>query len=216
MRFLSCVFVVLLALPLGCASTAQDNLARRDALERSDAERIIEALQARPGQVLADVGAGTQAPMALHVARYLGAEGRLYATELRESLQTLRDTVRRAGVQNIEVLEAGTDRSNLPADCCDGIYMRNVYHHIAASGAMNASLLSALKPGGRLVVLDFMPDRGSATSPDRDGGDLHGVEADAVARELLAAGFEVLANESQAHGNFLVVARKPSPTGSDR
>lgn len=210
MRLFNCGFVLLLfALPAACASTPSDNLARRDVLERSDAELIIEHLQARPGQVLADIGAGAQAPMAVHVARHLGAGGRLYATELGESVQALRNAVDKAGLQNVAVVEAGTDRTNLPPGCCDGIYMRNVYHHIADAQAMNASLLASLRPGGRLLILDFPPGNSGATSPDRDGGDLHGVEQDAVVKELHAAGFEVVERQPWQGNDFMIVARKP-------
>jgi len=203
-------FGVLLTLALfACGAAAHED---HDA---KDARRLIAALDAAPGSVLADVGAGPDAPLTLPIARHVGPSGRVYATELEDedgTLAKLRDTIDKAGADNIAVVEGHPSRTNLPPACCDGIFMRNVYHHIADQEAMNASLSEALKPGGRLAVLDFQPRRRGSDSPDRDGGGLHGIAADSVAKELSAAGFEVVVTEIREHGEFLVVARKSGAT----
>ena len=66
-------------------------------------------------------------------------------------------------------MAGAADRTNLPDGACDAIFMRNVYHHFAAPGPMSASLAAALKPGGRLAVVDFRPPGAEAPTPaDRD------------------------------------------------
>ena len=66
-------------------------------------------------------------------------------------------------------MAGAADRTNLPDGACDAIFMRNVYHHFAAPGPMSASLAAALKPGGRVAVVDFRPPGAEAPMPaDRD------------------------------------------------
>jgi predicted methyltransferase len=75
---------------------------------------------------------------------------------------------------------------------------------------MNQSLLVSLKPGGRLAIIDFSPNRGrpTAASPaDRDQAS-HGVNADTVVTEVTAAGFEQQAVERSDDRSFMAVFRK--------
>src|SRR5262249_59993320 len=108
-----------------------------------------------------------------------------------------------------DIVEAPALRTTLPAECWDGIFIRNVYHHFGDPPSMNASLLQSLRPGGRLAIIDFAPDGPEATSPaDRASGKTHGVAAETVARELQQAGFEPVTIEHRDNRTFLVVVRK--------
>ena len=95
--------------------------------------------------------------------------------------------------------------------------MRRVYHHFAKPAAMNASLFRALRPGGRLAVVDFPPRSGShrvsGVPRDRDG---HGISPELLAEELEAAGFIVLQQIDGFHAGreFCVVARRPGDSDS--
>jgi predicted methyltransferase len=75
---------------------------------------------------------------------------------------------------------------------------------------MNASIAAALKAGGRLAIVDFAPPPGAeAPAPaDRDRDGMHGVTPATVARELKAAGFEVIASDDGPDRAFMVVALK--------
>ena len=55
------------------------------------------------------------------------------------------------------VLEGAEASTNLPSECCDAIFLRDVYHHLTRPDAFDASLLAALKPGGRLAIMDLVP-----------------------------------------------------------
>jgi ubiquinone/menaquinone biosynthesis C-methylase UbiE len=182
-------------------SAAQDNAA--------DAARLIEVLQLGPASTVADIGAGPEGLLTIPIARQVG---RVYATEIGEkALTRLRAAIQQAGLQNVEVIDGDPRRTNLAASCCDGIFIRNVYHHFADPPAMNRSLLEAVKPNGRLAVLDFQPRGGrEASSPDgRATGDQHGVTPDTVARELQEAGFKLETSESRPDRWFLLVVRRP-------
>jgi ubiquinone/menaquinone biosynthesis C-methylase UbiE len=184
-------------------------LAQRDA---ADAERLTAALGLEPGTIVAEVGAGAGA-LTLAVARVVGAEGHVYSNEIDAGRRaTIREAAERAGLAHVTVVEGQARQANLPEACCDALFMRNVYHHFAEPGPMAASLLRSLRPGGRLAVIDFAPRGGreARRASDRDAGRTHGVTADTVARELTAAGFEVLSTEAgTADRWFMVVARRP-------
>src|SRR4029077_7756187 len=100
-------------------------------------------------------------------------------------LAEIREAVNRAALHNITVIEGQPSRTNLTASSCDGIFMRDVYHHFAEPPDMNASLYRSLKPGGRLAVIDFPPRSGRTAPPgSRDSGANHGILPDDLVREL--------------------------------
>ncbi|MDR8393459.1 methyltransferase domain-containing protein [Aliifodinibius sp. S!AR15-10] len=195
------IFVVLIALSMPIAVEAQDY--------SSDVNWLIEVLELKEGAVVADIGAG-DGDQTLEIARYIGPEGHIYSTELgSESLQELRGEISSASPGNVTVLEGHPARTNLPAECCDAIYMRRVYHHFGDPPSMNASLLRSLKPGGRLAIIDFEP-RGSEADPGaRASGRQHGVTAETVVKELTKAGFILVSNDDRPGRNFYLVLEKP-------
>jgi SAM-dependent methyltransferase len=127
--------------------------------------------------------------MSVVLGRSIGS-GRVYATDIGErQLVTIRDYVKREGLTNIAVIEGAAASTNLPAACCDAIFLQNVYHHITAVGAFNKSLEASLKPGGRLAIIDFVPSTGSKLPegvPANRGG--HGVPPGVVIEEITSAG----------------------------
>jgi len=175
-----------------------------------DSARLVEVLLIQPGSAVADIGAGSGG-LAERMAQAVGREGRIYATEVNpQRLDDLR-TLARGSDPNIVVVEGAPAQTNLPDGCCDAIYMRHVYHHFGEPSSMNASLYRALKPGGKLAVIDFTPKTGkSAPAGQRASGDAHGVMQQTVIDELSAAGFtNTHAAEWPASGSFLVVGERP-------
>jgi ubiquinone/menaquinone biosynthesis C-methylase UbiE len=139
----------------------------------------------------------------------------VYATDIGAAqLTALRDAVKREGLTNVTVLEGAADATNLPAACCDGILIRDAYHHLTQPDAIVRSLAAALKPGGRLAVIDFPPRPNSAVPdgvPANRGG--HGVPPDVVQREGAAVLTYVRtisnwAPNSQPASLYLVLFRK--------
>jgi ubiquinone/menaquinone biosynthesis C-methylase UbiE len=179
--------------------------------ESGDLARVIENLRLAPGSRVAEVGAG-DGDLTLGLARHVGAYGHIFTTELGDSrVRALQKAVSASGLAQVEVIEAGTTRTNLADACCDAIVMRDVYHHFGDPAAMNASLLASLRPGGRLAILDFTPPPGqeSRTAEGRSRDGRHGVGLQTVSRELTEAGFTVLSGEALKGRRFMVVARKP-------
>lgn len=203
------LWALVTTLALFVTTVAYVRAQKRDA---TDAERLVRALEVAAGQTVAEIGAGDGA-LTLAMAREVGAGGRVYSTELgADRVKKLQEAVEQAKQPQVTVVTGDPVATNLPEGCCDGLFMRLVYHHFADPPAMNASLLRSLKPGGRLAVIDFGPrGREADKAEDRDEGDRHGVLAETVAAELKQAGFEVVSVDAgkDKEREFMVVARRP-------
>jgi ubiquinone/menaquinone biosynthesis C-methylase UbiE len=160
--------------------------------QRPDAEaaRLIAQLGASNGATIAEIGSGKGA-LTVAVAKAL-PNSRVYSTELDpHRLTDTRAAVQRASLRNVDVREAALEGTNLPEACCEAIFMRTVYHHITSPRVMIAALQRALKPNGRLGIIEFEP-RGiwqwfavPHDVPDRGG---HGVPMDMLLQELTNEG----------------------------
>ena len=178
-----------------------------------DLQRIVKATGAAPGMTVGEIGAGAGA-LSVLMAGHVGSGGRVYSTEINDArLEDIRKATAAASLTNVTVIQAGTEATNLPAACCDVVFMRNVYHHFSNPAAINRSLYASLKPGGRLAIIDFPPrgSRDAATPSERASDGTHGVRAEVVATELEAAGFTRVSVEEPGANQegFLVVMRKP-------
>jgi ubiquinone/menaquinone biosynthesis C-methylase UbiE len=171
------------------------------------ASRIFDALALHEGATACEMGAG-DGELSIAAAARVGPRGHVYTSELGEArISTLRSKM--AGRSQVEVVAAAADRTNFPDAACDGLFMRNVYHHFGTPAVMNASIATAIKPGGRIVVVDFTPPGAEAPTPaDRDEDDMHGVTPASVRRELIDAGFTIERTEESGRA-FMVVAVRP-------
>jgi ubiquinone/menaquinone biosynthesis C-methylase UbiE len=166
------------------------------ALSTEEVNRLRDLMGWKPGQTIADVGAG-EGLVAFAAANVVGETGKVYLTELDEAKrQALEKEVQRRQVKNAVVVQAAEKQTNLPDNCCDGIVLRHVYHHLTAPAEIDASLLRSLKPGGQLAVIDFPPRKWlSLTDPVKGvpanrGG--HGIPQKILVDELTKVGFQVV------------------------
>jgi ubiquinone/menaquinone biosynthesis C-methylase UbiE len=181
-------------------------------LEVPELARLFEL---KPGMTVADVGAGFGA-WTMRFSRAVGPSGRVYATDIGAAqLAALRDAVQREGLTNVTVIEGALATTNLPLVCCDAILIRDAYHHLTEPAAIVKSLAAALKPGGRMAVIDFPPRPNSevpaGVPADRRG---HGVPPEVVEREVGAVLTHVETRptwnaNSQPASLYLVLFRKP-------
>ena len=206
----------ILATAIGCAvlimtgqagAQSPEVEAKQDA---ADVARLSELLRIRAGSVIADVGTAGGA-LSLLLSPVVGPSGRVFATDInKDRIGEINAAVAKAGVTNITVILGDANRTNLPDDCCDAIFMRHVYHHFGDPLRMNQSLWQGLKAGGRLAIADFLPTSGkSAPAGRRNEGDNHGIMPGTVIEELKAAGFDNPREETWSRPRgFLVVAEK--------
>jgi predicted methyltransferase len=116
---------------------------------------IVAALALEPGMHVADVGAGTGL-FTLDFAKAVGASGRVYAVDVQDYfLEHIASKASKRGVTNVEIVEATQTSVNLPAGSVDLAFLCDAYHHIEYPRTYLRSLHDALRPGGRLVVIDY-------------------------------------------------------------
>src|SRR6266481_4020941 len=175
---------------LACAVAAVFTVqVRGDTAE--EVKRLAEVMGWKAGTVAADIGAGDGKYTFAAVER-VGA-GKVYATEIdAKKLAELKDEAARRKLANVIVVESKEAETNLPAACCDAIFLRHVYHHLTKPVEFNASLVRSLKSGGRLAIIDFAPRSGLEPVegvPSNRGG--HGIPQKIMIEELTSAGLQV-------------------------
>jgi ubiquinone/menaquinone biosynthesis C-methylase UbiE len=195
-----------------CAAFAGAFLLRSANADAADEMKRLSALMEwKPGTIVADIGAG-DGRYAFAAAQLVGASGKVFATEIdREKLASLRFEVAKRRLANVLIIESKEADTNLPAACCDAIFLRRVYHHLTKPAEFDAALLRSLKPGGRLAIIDF-PARSGLDPvegvPANRGG--HGIPQKVVIDELTSAGLQWVktVNDWPADDYCLLFARK--------
>jgi ubiquinone/menaquinone biosynthesis C-methylase UbiE len=154
--------------------------------------RLADLMGWKAGTVAADIGAG-DGKYTFAAVEHVGASGKVYATEIdAKKLAALRDEVAKRKLANVIVVESKEADTNLPAGCCDAIFLRGVYHHLTKPVEFDANLVRSLKAGGRLAIIDFAPRAGLEPVegvPSNRGG--HGIPQKIAIEELSAAGLQV-------------------------
>ena len=142
----------------------------RDAWQQPD--RVIAALELTPAMAVADVGAGT-GYFAVRLARAV-PEGQILATDVEpDMIRYLTDRAAKEQLPNLRAALTPTDDPLLAPASLDRILVVDVWHHLEDRVAYARHLAAALRPGGRLAVVDFKldADAGSAEGvPHRAGG----------------------------------------------
>lgn len=130
-------------------------LERPDREQEEDTSKMIQQLKLKPGEKAADIGAGT-GYISRRLAEAVGPKGTVYAQELQqEMLDIIRSNMVKGGYTNI-VYTLGTEQDpKLPAETLDLIVMVDVYHEFTYPFEMTQNMVKALKPGGRLVWVEF-------------------------------------------------------------
>jgi ubiquinone/menaquinone biosynthesis C-methylase UbiE len=160
-------------------------------LERSEREReedpdlAIRLLKIQKGWTVADVGAGS-GYITLRLARAVGPMGKVYANDIQPGmLDLLQKNVAKAKVNNVIPVLGGIDDPKLPAGAIDLAIMVDVYHEFSQPQRMLQQLREALKPDGRLVLLEYR-----AEDPDVPILREHKMSKSQVRQELEHEGFK--------------------------
>ncbi|HEX4343679.1 MAG TPA: methyltransferase domain-containing protein, partial [Verrucomicrobiae bacterium] len=130
-------------------------LERPDREAEENPELLVTALHLKPGNLVADIGAGTGF-YSRRLANAVGPLGVVYAEEIQpEMLDLLTNKMAASGIRNVKPVLGTTTDPRLPAGSIDLILMVDVYHEFDHPAEMTTSMLKALKPGGRLVFVEF-------------------------------------------------------------
>lgn len=145
-------------------------------------------LAVKPGQTAADLGCGN-GYHTLPLARAVGADGLVYGVELQpQYLVMLQKRAETAGLANVVGVESTVDDAMLPDASCDLVLMVDVYHELSHPVRVMQSVRSALKPGGRVVLVEFRAeDPAVPIKPE------HTMTKAQMLRELASHGFAAVA-----------------------
>lgn len=168
-----CVCLAALTLPLSGAEDAAPKTYKgrviapamsyrgADWLERAEREatqqpeKVLDELAIKAGSTVADIGAGT-GYFSLRLAHRVGPQGRVLATDIQpQMLAMLSDKMRAANIANVEPILCTPTDAKLPANTLDLALMVDVYHELAYPEETLAQIRRALKPDGRLILIEY-------------------------------------------------------------
>jgi ubiquinone/menaquinone biosynthesis C-methylase UbiE len=130
-------------------------LERPEREEEEQPKKLLQALKLQPGMAVADIGAGS-GYYVFRVAPLVGAKGKIYAVDIQpEMLDLIKKRMKKENVENIETVLGAEKDPKLPEKAVDLILMVDVYHEFNYPYEMTEHLIKALKPGGRLVFVEF-------------------------------------------------------------
>jgi ubiquinone/menaquinone biosynthesis C-methylase UbiE len=161
-----------------------------DWLLRTEREReehtadMLAALGVQAGWTVADFGCGN-GYHTLELARLSGPEGVVFGVEIQPEMLTMLETrAREGGLENVVSIRGTALSAPLPTGSCDLILLADVYHELSHPVPMLAEIRRALKPGGRVALLEFR-----AEDPEVPIKPLHKMTRGQVVAELEAGGF---------------------------
>jgi ubiquinone/menaquinone biosynthesis C-methylase UbiE len=162
--------------------------AERDRWQRPS--EVLSSLGVSEGSTVVDLGSGA-GYFSLKLADRVGRRGQVIAVDLRRlSLGFLRIRALMREEHNIQIIVGSPDDPHLPAGRADAVLMSNTYHEFRNPGLMLDHTRRALRPGGKLVIVDRGPGA-DATVPD------HEVPAERVEAEVRGHGFEILGRDDR-------------------
>jgi cyclopropane fatty-acyl-phospholipid synthase-like methyltransferase len=161
----------------------------RAALERTRA--LVDSLGLHAGDTIADVGTGV-GHLLPYIVRHVGSGGTIFAVDIySEFLDKVRERITAAGWKNVHPV-LGTERDpKLPPNRLDGAILLDTYHHLDYPEATMQGVRRALKPKGRLFIIDYYRDRPNpAASADEVRRHIR-LDRDDVVKEVEAQGFRI-------------------------
>ncbi len=179
-------------------------LERRSRAGEERPDLLLQALAIAPGMTVADVGAGT-GYYTWQLAQRVGAGGRVYAVDVQpEMIALLERQMRQRGVTNVVSLLGSERDTRLPAASIDLAIMVDVYHELAYPSEVMDSLVRAMKPGGRIVFVEYR-----AEDPAVAIKALHKMSEAQVRREAGAHGLTWERTITALPIQHVIVFRKP-------
>ena len=158
-------------------------LDRREREEEEHPAQVLEALNLRPGEVVADLGAGS-GYFTFRMAPKVGKTGKVFAVEIQEAmLKTLRARASSLKAANVEVVRGTETDPHLPPGSVDLVLVVDVYHELAYPFEVMTKVREALKPGGRVVFVEYRKE-----DPEVPIKEVHKMSLNQLEMEMNAVG----------------------------
>ena len=171
------------ALTLGCVGLkrcAYEGVGRDSWQEP---ERVVQTLQIPEGAHVADLGSGG-GYFTFRLADATGPGGRVYAVDVDEQLsEYIAERAADEGYLQVETVLAQADDARLPPASVDLVFICNTYHHLPERVAYFARLRAALRPGGRIAMVEYRPGWFSRLTG-------HATGSEEIEREMAEAGYQ--------------------------
>jgi ubiquinone/menaquinone biosynthesis C-methylase UbiE len=182
--------------------------AQQNELEREKVERVADillALGSRDGAHIADLGSA-DGFYTLRIAKAVAPNGRAYAIDIdQKSLDKLRDRAEKETVGNIQIILGEAADSKLPEATLDAVLIRNAYHEMPEYRSVLKGVMSGLKPGGLLIVIEAMHAKYLSLTRELQVKE-HEIAPGIVEAELREAGFEIVERDD----SFTTFTRDPT------
>jgi ubiquinone/menaquinone biosynthesis C-methylase UbiE len=134
---------------------AAEWLERKERVKEEEPAKLIKALDVKPGQVIADVGAGSGYHTFL-LSPLVGDKGKIIACDIQqEMLDLIEKKAKKLNITNVERVKGTETDPKLPKAGVDLILMVDVYHEFSFPYEMTEKMVDSLKPGGKLVFVEF-------------------------------------------------------------
>jgi predicted methyltransferase len=148
---------------------------------------VLNALEISNKAVVADIGAGG-GYFTEKFSKYLDLSGHVYATDVQDvMLEKLKERVAKRQLNNVEVIRGEFDDPMLPEASCDLVFFSSVYKEIDGRIDYMKKIKTALKPGGRVAIIEFLPGLMTPGPPMEMR-----LQPEQVIQELSAAGFTLV------------------------
>jgi ubiquinone/menaquinone biosynthesis C-methylase UbiE len=179
-------------------------LEREGREEEQQPAAVIKTMGLRDGDVVADVGCGTGF-FARRMARAVAPRGKVYGVDIQpEMLDLMKEHVAKEGIANVVPVLGLEDDPRLPPGGLDWILLVDVYHEFQQPKPMLAKLRDALKPDGRVALIEYRQEGTTALHIDP----LHRMSAEQVLAEWTPAGFALVAQHEFLPTQHFFVFRK--------
>jgi ubiquinone/menaquinone biosynthesis C-methylase UbiE len=175
-----------------------------DEIERrkwQDPEEILKESGLRPGMTLIDLGCG-EGFFTIPAARYAGLTGKVYGVDIdRTGIQNLQEKARPEGLTNIELIVGSAEETGVCSGCADIVFLGIVLHDFENPLRVLVNAHKMLKPGGRLVNLDWKKENMNIGPPLAKRFD-----EVAAARLIESAGFRIQNTKNSGQFHYLIIA----------
>ena len=178
-------------------------LERKEREMEENTTQLLKNLAVQPGLFIADIGAGSGYHSTL-LSKMVG-NGKVYAVDVEpEMIAYLKNRIKLEGYKNIIPVLSTEQKVSLPANSIDVMLLVDVYHEFSFPYEMTLSMLEALKPGGKLVLVEFR-----AEDPNVPIKTIHKMSERQAVKEFKASGFLFENNMGNLPWQHCLIFRKP-------
>jgi ubiquinone/menaquinone biosynthesis C-methylase UbiE len=181
-----------------------DWLDRAERDQEEDPDRAIDVLKLQKGVAVADIGAGS-GYITEKLSKKVGPMGKVYATDIQQGMiDLLSKRIAKRKLANVTPILSTQDDPRLPVESIDLALMVDVYHELSQPQLVLRHIKAALKPGGRLVLLEYRKE-----DPNIPIRPEHKMSVAEAKLEVEAEGFKLTTtNEDLPRQHILIFTRQ--------